>query len=640
MRKFFLLAMMSTFILGAIGGFPNGTKAETAQGWEKVPKILDSIESPTFPDQDFLVTDYGAVGNGETESTEAFKKAIQAAHDAGGGRVIVPEGTFLTGAIHLKSNVNLHVTKDATIKFSQNPDDYLPVVKTRFEGVELYNYSPFIYTNGVKNVAITGQGILDGQGDNNHWWPWKGQEEHGWDEGEPSQGKDRDRLFEMAENGVPVKQRVFGKGHYLRPNMIQFYNSNNILVRGVTIRNSPMWHIHPVLSENITIDNVSIIGHGPNNDGIDPESSQDVLIKDAFFNNGDDNIAIKSGRNADGRRIDVPSENIIIQGNHMKDGHGAVVMGSEITGGARNIYARNNLMDSPNLERALRIKTNSVRGGVIENIYLKDNVVKSVNEAVIKVNFLYEEGDAGHYTPVVRNIEVKNLQSHGGEYALLLKGYKRSPVSNIRIINSTLNNVDKPASISNVENLMLDNVRINGQLVTDLLTPETAAKIIGKTLPDGSYLHQAKVELTAMDDVSGIDHIEYRIGDNSDWTTYTEAFLISNEGTTDIEYRAVDQAGNVEAIKTKTVTVKPANLDHLTNIIETGDIDPKGIRQSMQARLSNASHALSMGKETEGYKKLKKLTQFIGKQPAHHIPVQVKEELTKVLNYIMEYKTM
>jgi polygalacturonase len=243
----------------------------------------------------------------------------------------------------------------------------------------------------------------------------------------------------MGEENVPVDQRVFGQGHYLRPNFIQFYSCKDILIDSVTILRSPMWIIHPVLSENITVQNVRIISHGPNSDGCDPESCRNVLIKNCLFDTGDDCIAIKSGRNNDGRRVNVASENLVIQGCTMRDGHGGVVIGSEISGSCRNVFAEDCSMDSPNLDRALRIKTNSVRGGVVENVYFRNIRVGEVKEAVILVSFQYQEGDAGQFTPVVRNIFVENVTSQKSDYALFLDGYERSPISNVNIISCSFN---------------------------------------------------------------------------------------------------------------------------------------------------------------------------------------------------------
>jgi len=319
-------------------------------GWDQPEVILKNIKSPVFPDKEYNLTFYGAVGDGKTDCTEAFKKAIEDCNKNGGGKVVIPEGIFLTGAIHLKSNVNLFISEKATIKFSVDKDKYLPAVFTRWEGVECINYSPLIYANDQENIAVTGKGILDGQGSNENWWGWKGKKEYGWKENDPQQKKDRDKLFEMAENNIQPSERIFGDGHYLRPNFIQPYKCKNVLIEGVTFKDSPMWFIHPVLSQNISIINVTVEGLGPNNDGCDPESCKDVLIKNCYFNTGDDCIAIKSGRNNDGRRVNIPSENIIIQNCKMKEGHGGVVIGSEISGSVKNVFAENCEMSSPNLD--------------------------------------------------------------------------------------------------------------------------------------------------------------------------------------------------------------------------------------------------------------------------------------------------
>jgi polygalacturonase len=445
--------------------------------WALVPKILQRIKPPVFPRRDFEITRYGAKGDGQTDCTAAFRQAIAACNKAGGGRVVVPVGSFLTGPIHLLSHVNLHVAEGATIKFSQDPKQYLPLVFSRWEGMELMNYSPFIYAFEQQNVAVTGAGTLDGQSDRTHWWPWKGNAEGGWQKGQPNQAKARDALTEMVERGVPVSQRVFGEGHYLRPQFIQPYRCKNVLIEGVTIINSPMWEIHPVLCTNVTVQGVKIKSHGPNNDGCDPESCTDVLIKDCTFDTGDDCIAVKSGRNADGRRINVPCENIVIQGCEMKDGHGGVTIGSEISGGVRYLFAENCRMDSPNLDRALRFKNNAARGGVLEHIYMRDVQVGHVADAVVSVDFYYEEGEKGRFTPVVRNVGVRNVRSGKSKYALYLRGFKNAPIAGIHIEDSTFDNVAKPNVVEHVETITLKDVRINGRLVEQAATT-TKVKLV------------------------------------------------------------------------------------------------------------------------------------------------------------------
>ena len=433
--------------------------------WSRVPEILARIQPPTFPGRDFAIEDYGAVADGRTDATDAIARAVAACAQAGGGRVLVRGGVFLSAPIHLQSNVNLHIEEGATIRFTRDYARYLPAVFTRWEGMELMNYSPLIYAFEQENVAVTGTGTLDGNANEEYWWPWKGREEYGWIEGQPEQSDARNRLMAMVEDGAPVEERAFGEGDYLRPSFIQPYRCRNVLVEGVTIVNSPMWEIHPVLCTNVTVRGVHVDSHGPNNDGCNPESCRDVLIEDCYFDTGDDCIALKSGRNADGRRLATPVENVVIQGCTMKDGHGGVVIGSEISGGARNIFARNCTMSSPNLDRALRIKTNSVRGGVVEHIFMRDIEVGQVADAAIRINFMYEEGDAGEFDPVVRDVEVRNLTCDRSERPLHLHGYADSPITNVRLINCRFDNVEEESIIEHVERLVIEDVYVNGEQI-------------------------------------------------------------------------------------------------------------------------------------------------------------------------------
>jgi polygalacturonase len=439
--------------------------SETDRAWSQVPQVLKRIKRPVFAPRDFFLNRYGARGDGRVDSTNAFQEAIAACNKAGGGRVVVPKGNYFTGPIHLQSNVNLHLVSGATIKFSQDPKKYLPLVFTRWEGMELMNYSPFIYAFEQENIAITGQGTLDGQANSDAWWPWNRRAQYGWREGEPNQRKARTSLVQMIEAGVPVPQRLFGDGSYLRPQFIQPYRCRNVLIEGVTIRNSPMWEIHPVLCRNVTVEGVSISSHGPNNDGCDPESCTDVLIRNCYFDTGDDCIAIKSGRNADGRRLNAPAENIVIQGCQMKDGHGAITVGSEISGGVRNLFAEDCRLDSQNLDHALRVKNNAMRGGVLENLYFRDIEVGQVAHAVITIDFNYEEGDKGKFIPVVRNFVVTNLRSGKSKHALDVQGLTHAPVINLRLVDCVFDHVSSPAIVKNVEGLELTNIRLNGKVI-------------------------------------------------------------------------------------------------------------------------------------------------------------------------------
>ena len=440
-----------------------------ASPWDTMmPAILARIRPPRFPKRTFYVTRFGAKGDGRTDCTAAFRRAIDQCTKAGGGKVVVPDGAYLTGAIHLKNNVNLEVSEGATIKFSQDPKDYLPVVFSRWEGVEVFNYSPFIYAFEQRNIAITGKGTLDGQSDNEHWWPWNGRPAYGWKEGMSHQRPDRNALFAMAEKGVAVSKRIFGAGHYLRPQFIQPYRCQNVLIEGVTIKNSPMWEVHPVLCRNVIVRNLHISTHGPNNDGCNPESCSDVLIKDCYFDTGDDCIAIKSGRNADGRRLKAPTENIVVQGCTMKDGHGGITVGSEISGGVRNLFAENCRLDSPNLDHALRVKNNAMRGGLLENLHFRNIEVGQVAHAVITIDFNYEEGAKGSFTPIVRDYTVDNVRSGKSKYAVDVQGLPSAPIINLRLTNCTFDNVADGSIVKNVKDATVDNVKINGRSVDNI----------------------------------------------------------------------------------------------------------------------------------------------------------------------------
>jgi polygalacturonase len=431
--------------------------AQSTDPWSEVSSIRDRIKPPQFPNRDFNILQFGAA-NG-ADSSAAISKAIDACNQAGGGRVVIPAGQFLTGPIRLKSRVNLHLSGGATLKFVTDPRRYLPVVFTRWEGTELMNYSPFIYAFEERDLAITGSGMLDGQADNTNWWGWR-----------TTQAPARQRLVDFGAKGTPVLERVFGEGSNLRPNFVQPYRCQNILIDGITIRNSPMWEIHPVLCSNVTVRGVTVISHGPNNDGCNPESCRDVLIEQCTFDTGDDCIALKSGRNDDGRRVGVPVENVIVRECTMKDGHGGVTIGSEISGGARNIFAERCRMDSPRLDRALRIKTNSVRGGVVERVFMRDVTIGEVAEAVVTIDFNYEEGDKGSHPPVVRNVDVRNVTSRKSTYALLLRGYPHAPITDIHLTNCAFDNVAKPDVLENVKNIRLSNARINGKTFNEIIT--------------------------------------------------------------------------------------------------------------------------------------------------------------------------
>jgi len=432
-------------------------KNTTAPGWENLPKLLKQIEAPVFKKQDFVITDFGAVEGGKVKCTDAIKKAIAKCNKSGGGRVVVPAGKFLTGPVHLKSNVNLHVSEGATLLFSTDYKDYLPQVLTRWEGVESMNLSPLIYAWKCKNIAVTGKGTINGQGP--AWWAWRKQESRPY-------SKSNATLRKWAKEGMPVKDRIQGTSEDFHwcPTFIAPMHSKNILIEDLTVIDSPFWNLNPVYCENLTVRRLTIENDGPNGDGCNPDSCKNVLIEDCYFNTGDDCIAIKSGRDTDGRRVNIPCENIIVRNCKMKNGHGGVVIGSEMSGGVRNVYAENCVMDSPDLNRALRIKTNPERGGYVENVYMRNCTVGQVSDAVFKVNFRYAKVSEGDFIPWLKNVNIENVTSEKSKYGIFIDAHKDSPAKDITVKNCTFKNASKGNMFKNVENIVFENVKINDEV--------------------------------------------------------------------------------------------------------------------------------------------------------------------------------
>ena len=454
-----------------------------AKGWDdqQYKQIEQSIRMPQFADKVYDITKYGAkTTNTAAKNQKAIQKAIDKCSKKGGGRVVIPAGQkFLTAAIQLTSGVNLEVQEGAVLEFSFEPELY-PIVPTRWEGLDCWNLSPLIYAYQARDIAITGKGTIDGGGTNDTWWPWCGSKKFGMKEGGIAQNMGaRARLLKQAEDGVDMDQRRFGPTDGLRPQMINFNQCEGILIEGVTLLRSPFWVIHPLLSKDITVRGVHINNDGPNGDGCDPESCDRVLIENCFFNTGDDCIAIKSGRNNDGRQggqgrfAGTPSKNIIIRNSKFNNGHGGVVIGSEISGGCQNVYAENCEMDSPSLDRVLRIKTNSCRGGIIENINMRNITVGQCGEAVLKINTDYEPREIccrGFY-PTVRNVTMENVTCKKSKYGVMIVGYEDPKlaytVNNITVRNCQFDGVyNKPINQKGLaQDVKYENLMINGSLV-------------------------------------------------------------------------------------------------------------------------------------------------------------------------------
>ena len=451
-----------------------------AASWDEqaYKQIEKSIQAPQISGKDYLVTKFGAKAtNTAIVNQQAIQKTIDKCSKNGGGRVIIPAGqTILTGAISLKSHVNLCIEEGAVLQFVYEPELY-PIVETSWEGLECFNLSPCIYAFKQTDIAITGKGTIDGSGSKETWWPWCGSSIFGWKEGMLSQKTEaRPRLLKNGEDGIPMydengqpsPERVFTAKDRLRPQLVSFNKCERILIEDVTMLRSPFWVIHPVHSTDIIVRGVKMINDGPNGDGCDPECCDRVLIENCYFSTGDDCIAIKSGRNRDGRERNMPSKNIIIRNCRMKDGHGGVVIGSEISGGCQNVYAHDCVMDSPDLDRVLRIKTNSCRGGVIENINLRDIKVGQCGEAVIKINLDYEHNEicCRGYNPIVRNINIENITCEKSKFGTLIIALDTiCNVYDVNIKNCSFNGVAQGNKITGLtRDVRFDNYFVNGSL--------------------------------------------------------------------------------------------------------------------------------------------------------------------------------
>lgn len=472
MDKFFKWSFLALILCSATSE-TNAEYSDPQDAWNTLyPAIEKRIVPPSFKDKKYDITDFGAKANKpEFLNTKAINKAINRCNSKGGGTVIVPAGVWHTGPVTLKSNVNLYLSEGATLLFTSDLSQY-PLALTRWEGMDCYNYQPMIYAYDQVNVAITGKGTIDGGATRDNWWSMNGDPNYGWKEGIISQRMvGRPLLQQWNEEGKPVEERRMGDGFGMRTQLVNLYKCRNILIDGVKLLRSPFWVIHPLLCENVTVRNLHIENDGPNGDGCDPESCKDVLIENCYFDTGDDCIAIKSGRNGDGHRWNIPSENIIVRNCRMKNGHGGVVIGSEISGGYRNLFVENCEMDSPELERVIRIKTNNCRGGLVENIFARNITVGQCKEAILKINLVYEPGEVckRDFPPVVRNVYLENITCKKSRYGVMITALEDDAnVYNINVTNCSFEGVEREGCYisGKTAGIHFSNLYINNRLFT------------------------------------------------------------------------------------------------------------------------------------------------------------------------------
>jgi polygalacturonase len=428
--------------------------AET-DDWALADEIVDSIRTPSIPQRDYKITDFGAVGDGKTDARPAIMAAIEQAGKEGGGRIVLPKGVwFSKGPIHLKSKINFHVAKGAILRFSPEPRDYLPPVLTRWEGTELYGYSPLIYAYKVQDVAITGKGLIDGNGDSEfHQWTAR-------------QETDQLKLRKQGNNGTPATKRIYGEGTYLRPSMIQFFHAERVLLEDYTLTHAPFWVNHLVYTDHARLRDIRVDSHHANNDGVDIESSTYVLVEDSWFRTGDDSVVVKSGRDRDGREIGRPSMNIVVRNNDM-GGEDGIALGSEMSGGIRNVFFTDNILRKGS--SAIRFKANLDRGGTVEHIRVRNMKIESFDKHLFWFQLNYPGLLGGGHPSTYRDIVFENITAEHAGIVFEAHAPQAAPLQDVLLKNVTVKQAGDTFILENVTSLRLENVRIgiqtiNGQL--------------------------------------------------------------------------------------------------------------------------------------------------------------------------------
>ena len=400
----------------------------------EAPFEMPTIQIPNFSNfKTYSIIDYGAVKGDKEKNALAIEKAINEANKAGGGTVVIPEGEWITKKLHFKSNVNLHLNKNAVLLFSEKPEDYLPAVHTTWEGMECYNYSPLIYAYECENIAITGEGKLKAKME--VWKKWFARPT-------PHMNSLKHLYNLCAKNSLVEERQMVNDTANLRPQFIQFNRSKNILLEGVSIENSPFWTIHPYLSKDVVIRNINVYAHGHNNDGVDPEMSQNMLIENCIFDQGDDAIAVKSGRNQDAWRLNTPTKNLVLRNLLVKNGHQLLAIGSELSGGIENIFMNNcEVVDGAKLGHLVFIKTNERRGGYVKNIHVSNIKCGKIDLGVlgIETDVLYQWRDLvptyERRLTSIKDIYLENFTTKDVQFVTNIQGQKEEPIKNINLKN-------------------------------------------------------------------------------------------------------------------------------------------------------------------------------------------------------------
>lgn len=426
------------------------TTAYSSDDWKRADEIVRTIKLPEIPARDYRITDFDAQEGGTVDARPSILAAMKKASADGGGRIVIPPGRWLSnGPIKLASKINFHVSEGATLLFSPEARHYLPVVLTRWEGTEVYSYSPLIYAFEVKDVAITGKGTIDGNGAS-EFLTWIRKAE-----------PDFQRLRRMGASGVPVAQRIFGDDTHLRPSIIQFFRAERVLLEDYTVLNSPFWVNHLVYTDHATVRRIRVDSHHANNDGVDVDSSRYVLIEHCHFRTGDDSVVVKSGRDRDGRDIGRPSESVVVRNNDM-EGEDGIALGSEMSGNIRHIYFTDNILRKG--ASAIRFKANLDRGGTVEYIRVRNFTVETF-ENLFWFQLDYPGQLGGNFPSTYRDIVFENFTVERAGTVFNGDAPAAAPLRDVTLRNFNIKHADRTFILKNVEGLKLENVRIGDQQV-------------------------------------------------------------------------------------------------------------------------------------------------------------------------------